>query len=44
MNSKLKEKNFDEAVQYFHQTIQLNPFHQNAQDAIANVSKNIFNT
>ena len=42
--AKLKEKNFDEAVQYFHQTIQLNPFHQNAQDAIANVSKNIFNT
>ena len=40
---KFREKDFDEAVHYFHKTLELNPLHEKAQAAIANVTRNIFN-
>jgi len=40
---KFREKDFDEAVHYFHKTIELNSLHEKAQAAIANVTRNIFN-
>ena len=40
---KFREKNFNEAVHYFHKTLELNPLHKKAQAAIANVTRNIFN-
>ena len=40
---KFREKDFDEAVHYFQKTLELNSFHEKAQAAIANVTRNIFN-
>ena len=40
---KFREKYFDEAVHYFYKTLELNPLHEKAQAAIANVTRNIFN-
>ena len=40
---KFREKDFDEAVHYFHKTLELNPLHEKAQAAIDNVTRNIFN-
>ena len=40
---KFREKDFDEAVHYFHKTLELNSLHEKAQAAIANVTRNIFN-
>ncbi|MDP6261358.1 MAG: tetratricopeptide repeat protein [Candidatus Neomarinimicrobiota bacterium] len=41
--AKFREQDFDEAVLYFHKTLELNPLHENAQAAMANVTRNIFN-
>jgi tetratricopeptide (TPR) repeat protein len=40
---KFREQNFDEAVENFKKTLELNHFHENARAAIANVAKNKFN-
>ena len=41
--AKFREKDFGGAVYHFHKTLELNPFHEKAQAAIANVTRNIFN-
>ena len=41
--AKFREKDFVGAVYHFHKTLELNPFHEKAQAAIANVTRNIFN-
>ena len=41
--AKFREQDFDEAVLYFHKTLELNPLHENAQAAMDNVTRNIFN-
>ena len=40
---KFREQDFDEAVENFKKTLELNHFHENARAAIANVAKNKFN-
>ena len=40
---KFREQDFDEAVENFKITLELNHFHENARAAIANVAKNKFN-
>ena len=40
---KFREQDFDEAVENFKKTLELNHFHENARTAIANVAKNKFN-
>ena len=40
---KFREKDFDEAVENFKKTLELNHFHENARAAIENVAKNKFN-
>ncbi|NOZ73904.1 MAG: tetratricopeptide repeat protein [FCB group bacterium] len=41
--AKFKLKDFDSAVDYFKKAIEINPAHENAKAAIANVAKNTFN-
>ena len=40
---KFREQDFDEAVENFKKTLELNHFHENARAAIENVAKNKFN-
>ena len=40
---KFREQDFDEAVENFKKTLELNHFHENARSAIENVAKNKFN-
>jgi tetratricopeptide (TPR) repeat protein len=40
---KFREKDFATAAEYFNRTLDLNPEHENARAAIANVARNTFN-
>ena len=40
---KFREKDFTAAADYSHKTLELNPEHENARAAIANVARNTFN-
>ncbi|GIS47774.1 MAG: hypothetical protein Ct9H90mP20_4440 [Candidatus Neomarinimicrobiota bacterium] len=41
--ANFRNKDYDEAVNYFKKTIEINPDHKNALTAIKNVAKNFFN-